>query len=262
MAFCCVVSGVSQDHKLAYQRFKERGEHLHVVCGVLLLMLRANRWILLLAYLIALRCAAQGVDVSLRVQFRDAANPLRGDTPVVVWLSPLDGAIAPARPMRTYKMEQKNKKFVPHLLVVPVGSTVEFPNLDPFFHNVFSLFNGRRFDLGLYETGKSQSVKFSREGVSYIFCNIHPEMGGIILSLTTPYYALASAGISSIRGVPPGSYKLGVWSERASTESLAAAARTFTVAAGRGDGGLITLELSPLARQIHQNKFGERYPFE
>ena len=225
-------------------------------------MLRANRWILLLAYLIALRCTAQSVDVSLRVQFRDAANSLRGDTPVVVWLSPLDAATAPVRPMRTYRMEQKNKQFTPHLLVVPVGSTVEFPNLDPFFHNVFSLFNGRRFDLGLYETGKSQAVKFSREGVSYIFCNIHPEMGGIVLSLTTPYYAFASAGILSILGVPPGSYKLGVWSERASTASLAAAARNITVAAGHRDAGLITLELLPLARKSHQNKFGERYPLE
>ena len=225
-------------------------------------MSRANRWMLLLVCLIAIRGAAQGVDVSLRVQFRDAANAVPGDSQVVVWLSPLDAAIAPARATRTYRMEQKNKQFVPHLLVVPVGSTVEFPNLDPFFHNVFSLFNGRRFDLGLYETGKSQRVKFSREGVSYIFCNIHPEMGGIILSLTTPYYAISSAGNVSIRGLAPGSYKLEIWSERASAESLTAATRTVMVAPGRGDLGVVTLALSPLAKQRHQNKFGEQYPFE
>ena len=217
---------------------------------------------LFLVCLIALRGAAQGVDVSLRVQSRDAANAVPGDSPVVVWLSPLDAAIAPPRATRTYRMEQKNKQFVPHLLVVPVGSTVEFPNLDPFFHNVFSLFNGRRFDLGLYETGKSQAVKFSREGVSYIFCNIHPEMGGIILSLTTPYYAISSTGNVLIHGLAPGSYKLEVWSERASAESLTAAARTVTVVPGRGDLGAVTMELSPLAKVRHQNKFGEQYPFQ
>jgi plastocyanin len=218
--------------------------------------------LLFLGCLTALRGAAQGVDVSLRVQFRDAANAVPGDSPVVVWLSPMDDAVGQARAIRTYRMEQKNKQFVPHLLVVPVGSTVEFPNLDPFFHNVFSLFNGKRFDLGLYETGKSQAVKFSREGVSYIFCNIHPEMGGIILSLSTPYYAISSTGNVLLHGVAPGSYMLEVWSERASAESLTAAKRNVTVAAGRGDLGVVTMELSPLAKQRHQNKYGEQYPFQ
>ena len=76
--------------------------------------------------------------------------------------------------------------FTPHILVVPVGSVVRFPNADPFFHNVFSLFDGKRFDLGLYEAGSTKEVTFSREGLSYIFCNIHPEMSAVVISLSTP----------------------------------------------------------------------------
>src|SRR5246127_2367910 len=106
--------------------------------------------------------------------------------------------------------------FTPHLLVVPMGSQVEFPNQDPFFHNVFSLFNGKRFDLGLYESGTSRAVRFDREGVSYIFCNIHPEMGAVVLALNTPYYAVSgAAGMVTIHNVPPGSYRLHLWSEAA-----------------------------------------------
>jgi len=103
------------------------------------------------------------------------------------------GVVAPVASARQpiYRLIQKDKMFTPHLLVVPIGSQVEFPNQDPFFHNVFSLFNGKRFDLGLYESGTSRSVRFDREGVSYIFCNIHPEMGAIVLALNTPYYGIS-----------------------------------------------------------------------
>ena len=81
-------------------------------------------------------------------------------------------------------LRQKNKAFEPHLLVVTIGSNVEFPNDDPWFHNVFSLFNGKRFDLGLYEAGTTRTVHFEREGVSYIFCNIHPEMSAVVVVLS------------------------------------------------------------------------------
>src|ERR1700732_5438520 len=100
----------------------------------------------------------------------------------VVWLTPMTGAggeeaTAPQpSPSANSRLVQKNKSFEPHILVVPVGSMVEFPNRDPFFHNVFSLFEGKRFDLGLYEAGSSRDVLFDKPGVSYIFCNIHAEM--------------------------------------------------------------------------------------
>jgi hypothetical protein len=110
----------------------------------------------------------QGVEVSGKILMRASAQSA-GKKPqeppatesVVVWLSPLKpGALPLVRPARqtSYRLVQRNKMFTPHLLVVPTGSQVEFPNRDPFFHNVFSLFNGRRFDLGLYESGTSRSV--------------------------------------------------------------------------------------------------------
>lgn len=159
-------------------------------------------------------------------------------------------------------MRQKDKEFVPHLLVVPVGSTVEFPNLDPFFHNVFSQFNGRRFDLGLYETGRSQQVKLLREGVSYIFCNIHPQMGGVIISLATPYFTVSPVPEAILRNVLPGFYQLNVWTEHGTAESLAAASRNVTVVAGEAAPVIISLHLSPTTERRHANKFGDAYPFE
>jgi len=154
---------------------------------------------------------------------------------------------------------QKDKQFSPHLLVVPTGTSVEFPNADPFFHNVFSLFNGKRFDLGLYESGTSRSVKFDREGVSYIFCNIHPEMGAVVMSLSTPYYAVSGRnGEVVIHGVQPGSYRLQVWSEQAKVSSPNNP-RDVQISASTTNLGEIDMQTmaSPLAD--HKNKFGEDY---
>src|SRR5258708_2502610 len=99
---------------------------------------------------------------------------------IVVWLKPLDPAAksesANESDPKKFRLVQHNKSFQPHVLVVPVGSVVDFPNHDPFFHNVFSLFDGKRFDLDLYEAGPTDSVRFDRLCVSFLFCTIHPEM--------------------------------------------------------------------------------------
>ena len=112
----------------------------------------------------------------------------------VIWLTPLENKTPLPNKSGQYVLTQKNKQFTPHLMVIPAGSVVGFPNQDPYFHNVFSLFNGRRFDLGLYEAGSTRSVRFTREGVSYVFCNIHPEMSAVILALSTPYFAVVENG--------------------------------------------------------------------
>src|SRR5215469_9723758 len=145
----------------------------------------------------------------------------------VVWLTPLDRQSASqiAQP-KAVQLVQKDKTFHPHLLVIPAGSTVVFPNRDPFFHNVFSLFEGKRFDLGLYEAGGSRAVVFDREGISYIFCNIHAEMSAVIIALKTPYYGISDRkGMITIADVPPGRYEMHVWDERALPEPLAALTR-------------------------------------
>ena len=209
---------------------------------------------------------AQSADVSVRVTPVDAAGApvtLPDASSIVVWLSPVQpGALSsesPVTPHKPYRMVQKNKQFSPHLLVVPVGSEVSFPNLDPFFHNVFSLFNGRRFDLGLYETGSQRSVPFPREGVSYIFCNIHPEMGAVIISLATPYYAEGRPGVLRVPHVPMGDYVLHVWSEDALPLSLAESAKSIAVKASANNSAEVKFVVQGHSPAAHLNKYGEPY---
>jgi len=208
---------------------------------------------------------AQTADVTLRVDFVPTAvkDHVPAVPPVAVaWLTPLgsNAAATPAAPAHTYQMVQENKQFDPHLLIVPVGSLVQFPNHDPFFHNVFSLYNGKRFDLGLYEAGSERAVRFDREGLSYIFCDIHPEMGAVILALSTPYYAVSRGGAIVISHVPPGQYMLNLWSEVAPQESQTAARRPVTIGPADTNLGRLTLIATPSPIAHHANKFGESYP--
>jgi hypothetical protein len=216
------------------------------------------------------RAQAQGVEVTAHVQMQASHSvaaahhknsPSSAD--VVVWLIPLQPDPHPASTGHPgpFRLVQKGKMFTPHLLVVPTGSSVDFPNQDPFFHNVFSLFNGKRFDLGLYESGTSRAVRFDREGVSYIFCNIHPEMGAVVLALTTPYYGVSTAaGAVAIHGVPPGSYRLHVWSEAAKSANPVDAERTVQVGTTPVTLGEIPLEAAADPMANHKNKFGDDYP--
>ena len=181
---------------------------------------------------------------------------------VVVWLSSNSGESREhsVRPPQHYKLAQKDKQFTPHILVIPTGSSVDFPNLDPFFHNVFSLFNGKRFDLGLYEAHTQRTVQFDRDGVSYIFCNIHPEMGAVIVTLSTPYYTTSSRdGNITLHDVPPGSYRLHVWAENVPIDRLNALSRTIEVGQQGVDLGTISIETSGDVMGHHKNKFGESY---
>src|SRR5208337_5235817 len=165
---------------------------------------------LVLAVAVALCCCvaanllAQEVNVTGRVVLEGAANISPANS-TVVWLAPMGASpsgTAGVSPMPAV-LQQKNKTFEPHLLVVTMGSTVDFPNRDPWFHNVFSLFNGKRFDLGLYEAGSTRTVHFDREGVSYIFCNIHPEMSAVVVVLSSQYFAIPDKqGEFSILSVP------------------------------------------------------------
>jgi hypothetical protein len=144
-------------------------------------------------------------------------------------------------------------------LVVPVGAVVEFPNRDPFFHNVFSLFEGKRFDLGLYEAGTTRNVSFDRPGVSYIFCNIHAEMSAVVIALDTPYFGVSNrSGEVVIPQVPVGRYTMKVWYEAALPATLDALTREVNVTAGASTLGV--LEIAPaVASNAHKNKYGMDY---
>ena len=181
---------------------------------------------------------------------------------VVVWLEAPGLSARPNRPRQ--KLDQRGKRFIPHVMVVEKGSDVDFPNSDPYFHNVFSLFNGKRFDLGLYASGESRPVLFNRVGVSYIFCNIHPSMSAIILALDTPYYAMSNqSGEVTIYDVPEGSYQFKVWHERSTPQELEKQTRTIQVpAVGAIDLGVLRINEAGFIPQPHPNKHGHAYDNE
>jgi plastocyanin len=189
------------------------------------------------------------------------AEPARRQPPAAIWLTPLHGAsIAAPATGKTYTLLQKNKQFTPHLLIVPVGSVVHFPNADPFFHNVFSEFEGRRFDLGLYEAGSSKEITFGREGVSYIFCNIHPQMSAVVISLSTPFYSVEGPrGHFHIANVPPDDYMLHVWVEGEAQGALNVSTRRVRISADHTDLGVIHLPPIPHGPTPHDNEYGQKY---
>jgi hypothetical protein len=200
------------------------------------------------------------VTVKMQLSFPKETGK-RHSPPAVLWLDAIPQVNhPPSPPTGRYTLLQKNRMFTPHLLVIPVGSVVQFPNADPFFHNVFSLFDGKRFDLGLYEAGSTKAVTFSHEGMSYIFCNIHPEMSAVVLTLSTNLFAVAnSSGEFQIPNVPAGTYELHVWIEGETQPALAQMVRRIRVAPGSGDLGVLettTLQRDPAS---HLNMFGQPY---
>jgi plastocyanin len=223
---------------------KARSFHC-VVLGVLLAVVSAPAQQLLTARIALTRDGHHTKDASM----------------AVVWLTPLGATVPPPQqdPSHIPQLVQKNKSFHPALLVVPVGGTVEFPNHDPFFHNVFSLFEGKRFDLGLYESGTTRFVRFDQPGISFIFCNIHAEMSAVVIALATPYYAVSDArGDVAIPNLPPGRYQLQVFHTAVAPEQLRAMSREITVPAGTTTLGTLTLYESD-AMLAHKNKYGRDY---
>jgi plastocyanin len=210
---------------------------------------------------------AQGPAVKAQVIIESPKRGSHGfpqDVNAVIWLTPVKGLVRPlpraqdsvSRP----QLVQKNKQFVPHVIAVEVGSVVDFPNHDPFFHNVFSLFNGKRFDLGLYEAGSTRSVHFDRAGICYIFCNIHPQMSAIVVVVDTPYFAVSNRkGDVVIPDVPAGQYKLNLWEEHCSPENLKEASSEVTIGTDATSLETIRLELSKELVMAHPNKYGRKY---
>jgi len=220
---------------------------------------RRSRWLAGVGVVLSCSLAAQDVTVTGRVNLihRSKADHLSAD--VVVSLTSAQSA-EPAPPGPTLRFVQKNKRFTPHLLAVTPGTQIEFPNQDPFFHDVFSIYRGKPFDLGLYESGAVRKVRFTQPGVSFIFCNIHPEMSAAVVVLRTPHFATTSRdGSFQIAHVPPGKYKLEVWSESVSEDELNSQSRELEITAGDTPPIQLTLHASGVSRE-HLNKYGEAYP--
>jgi hemoglobin len=131
----------------------------------------------------------------------------------VVMLFPEKGG--KKRTAKTRIIEQRNKEFAPHVMAVPVGSTVQFPNYDPIFHNVFSLSKVKPFDLGMYKNGESREVKLDKAGIVRLGCNLHANMSAYLIVVDAPHYAVVdSDGSFSFKSLAPGKYKVQAWNER------------------------------------------------
>ncbi len=205
----------------------------------------------------------QQVTVTGRIELSSKATNRSPDlSGAVVWLTEIGNSVkTPAEPgRRPLQLLQKRKNFSPHVLVVPAGAPVEFPNQDPFFHNVFSLFEGKRFDLGLYEAGSTRTITFDHAGISYIFCNIHPEMSAVVIALNTPYYGISDRdGMIVIPNVPPGNYEMDVWHERVLPETLNNISRKILISETSHSLGVLLLTEQRNLSHFHKNKYGQDY---
>jgi plastocyanin len=218
--------------------------------------MRRLRLVLILFSLCAC-LSAQDVTFRGRVDVIHRSKHKSGSSEVVVWLSPAQPqATTPPAPLA--RLIQKDKRFSPHVIAIRVGSEIEFPNRDPFFHDVFSIYRGKPFDLGLYESGSSRKVRFSQTGVSYIFCNIHPEMSAAVVAVPTPYFAVTTTdGSFQIGHLAPGRYKMEFWYELASEAELATLAQNVDIDANSAPVA-VTLHSSDISAP-HFNKYGQEY---
>ncbi len=182
----------------------------------------------------------------------------RGQKPVLsetlVWMDATGKA--PKKPGATFAMTTRSKTFLPHVLAVPAGSTVTFPNEDPISHNLFSLTPGNTFDLGLYRKGSGKAHKFEAPGVVNVYCNVHPNMSAVVHVMSTPYYGFADANGDYSFDVPPGKYRVTAWNEQGgSATSEIEVANNGKVAGAT----LLTIDGRNARAVQHKNKFGQAY---
>jgi plastocyanin len=208
-----------------------------------------------------LACAA---TVSGRVELRDSKDvqvrKKMDYSGLVIWLEPLSAAPAPAAAALSARMIQKDKTFTPHVLAIRTGTNVDFPNFDPIFHNAFSNYDGKKFDIGLYPPGATRGVRFNRPGVVRVFCNIHASMSAVIVVVNTPYFATTKKdGAFEIPSVPAGDYRVRVFHERATQATLNALERHVSIGEGAVTLAPLTVSETGYLPIPHTDKFGHAY---
>lgn len=193
---------------------------------------------------------APGVSGTVTLLERDGKVP-EGVAQTVIWL---EGRSARGE-REAAEIATENKQLIPRITIVPGGSTVTFPNHDPFNHNVFSRSEAATFDLGSYRRGESRSVTFTKPGIVPVFCDVHAQMSAFVIVTNTPFFAQSEGdGRFRLAGVPPGAYTLHAWHERAAP---------FEVPIEVGADGSATVAVTLDARGYrfvqHLDKHGESY---
>jgi plastocyanin len=214
--------------------------------------MRSTRAVAALVLLVGGAAAVGAGTVRGRVAIVDKdGRPADDAADAVVWV---EGPRVRARPASA-KVVMKGKAFAPRVVVVPVGGSVEFPNEDPVFHNVFSVSGDNRFDLDLYKKPRSGVARFEKPGLVRVYCNIHPQMSAFVLVRDNPFWARPAAdGTFAIEGVPAGDWVVKGWHERSGEGQ-----QPVAVPAEGGVDTILTLDASKWKRAPHKNKFGKDY---
>jgi len=221
-------------------------------------MPRLRRWSLTSAFCLALwlpaMASAHDLKGSIRLLAKGGKVVDRGAdvrSAVVIWRPA--AAVKSVSTNRTFQMSTRQKEFDPRVLTVPVGASVVFPNADPILHNVFSISEGNRFDLGLYRKGPGKSWIFKAPGLVRVFCNVHHSMVAYIWVLDTPFYTTPDgSGNFTLTGLPEGAGTLEVWHEQTdgAKESLKLP---------RAEAVTVKLEVTKPRVPSHLNKTGQSY---
>ncbi len=209
------------------------------------------RFVLAVAALATAVPAAAG-SITGRIDLVDKPGRRGSDlSDVVVYLDDVKVKPRPA----TATVVMKGKAFSPHVVAIPVGGTVEFPNEDPIFHNAFSVSGDNRFDLALYKRPKTGTQTFQHPGVVKVYCNIHPQMSAVVVVRDNPYFTKAAPdGTFSVDNVPAGRHTVKAWHERAGE-----AAVEVTVPEKGAVTAALRLDATTYKREQHKNKFGRDY---
>ena len=195
---------------------------------------------------------ASSASVSGRVLLVKGGTQRSDASNAVVWI---EGPRRDGGAGRPLTMAQESKRFTPHVLVVPRQGTVEFPNNDPVFHNVFSVSGANRFDLGLYRSGSSKSRSFAEPGLVRVYCNIHPQMVGFLLVVDSDFAAVTDRdGSFRFENVPAGAWTLKAWHEEGSETSV-----PLVVPSAGGAPLTVSIDTTAYRPIPHKNKYGKDY---